>query len=62
VLFATVAFPSETDQSILESRLSPVNLPEKPAEIGLVRTQIDKFGEEPYAFVTVRPEFDVRAV
>jgi hypothetical protein len=62
VLFATVAFPSETDQSTLESRLSPVDLSGKPAEIGLVRTQIDKFGEEPHAFVTVRPEFDVGAV
>jgi hypothetical protein len=62
VLFATVAFPSETDQSTLESRLSPVNLSGKPAEIGLVRTQIDKFGEEPHVFVTIRPEFDVGAV
>ncbi|HET7323007.1 MAG TPA: hypothetical protein VFJ06_01620 [Halococcus sp.] len=62
VVFATVALPSEADQSTLESRLSPVDLSEKRAEIGLVRAQIDKSGEESHVIVTVRPEFDVDAL
>jgi hypothetical protein len=62
VLFPTVAVPPDIDQETLEARLSPVNLAEKPAEIGVARGQIEQFGEETHVIVTIRPAFDLGAL
>jgi hypothetical protein len=62
VLFPTVAVPPDIDQETLEARLSPVNLAEKPAEIGVARGQIEQFGEETHVIVTIRPAFDFGAL
>jgi hypothetical protein len=62
VLFPTVAVPPDIDQVTLESRLSPVNLAEKPVEIGVARGQIKQYGEETHVLVTLRPAFDIGAL
>lgn len=64
VLFPTITLPLDIDPSTIESRLSPVDLSDKRAEIGVARDQlpIEQIGDETRIIVTVRPEFDIGAL